>query len=169
MLTPRMRDTHRFIVQYMREHGCAPSFREIGESLGLNSTGAVSRLVKSLVKRGFLEYATGARRGLHPLRDENMNPVHDGTETHILNLVSAYDDGWTAAKLGHTAAACRAEGQLRVAWRLGYAAAKAGKSEQAAVNAGGAGRILHRLAANAQIGPQPKPMETHGESDQSST
>jgi repressor LexA len=44
-----------YIKQYFIEHGYAPSVREIGEGVGLDSSSTVHQHLNSLMKDGYLE------------------------------------------------------------------------------------------------------------------
>ena len=46
---------YNYIVQYIQEHGYAPSFREIGEAVGLKSTSSIHRHMLRLFNDGMLE------------------------------------------------------------------------------------------------------------------
>ncbi len=54
----------RFIRDYTREHGYAPSVREIGEAVGIRSTRAVKYHLDVLVEQGVIERVAGRARGL---------------------------------------------------------------------------------------------------------
>jgi len=53
-----------FIRQYTREHGYAPSVREIGAAVGIRSTRAVKYHLDVLVEQGVIERTAGRARGL---------------------------------------------------------------------------------------------------------
>lgn len=48
-------EIRRFIVQYMKEHGYSPSFKEIGEAVGLKSKSSVSNHIKKMMDSGMIE------------------------------------------------------------------------------------------------------------------
>jgi repressor LexA len=54
-LSPRQRAILEFIVAAIHQRGVAPSYREIGASLGIGSTNGVSDHIKALVKKGYIE------------------------------------------------------------------------------------------------------------------
>lgn len=65
-LSPRQREVLDFILAWHDQHGIAPSFREIGEHLGIKSTNGVSDHVRALQRKGYLERVgeAGAARSL---------------------------------------------------------------------------------------------------------
>ena len=65
-LTPRQREVLEFIIAWSDQAGIAPSFREIGDHLGIRSTNGVSDHVRQLQKKGYLERVGefGAARSL---------------------------------------------------------------------------------------------------------
>jgi repressor LexA len=54
-LSPRQREILEFLLSSVEQSGVAPSYREIGEALGIGSTNAVSDHLKALMKKGYLE------------------------------------------------------------------------------------------------------------------
>ena len=63
-MTPQQGATLAWIRSFMREHGYAPTLREIGGHFGISSTSAFER-VHRLVDAGHLKLVAG-RRGLRP-------------------------------------------------------------------------------------------------------
>ncbi|MBN1585737.1 transcriptional repressor LexA [Candidatus Uhrbacteria bacterium] len=53
-LTKRQTEIFNFIVDYVRERGYAPSYREIASELGMSSTATVHEHVKNLETKGYL-------------------------------------------------------------------------------------------------------------------
>ena len=62
--TPRAQDALVFIAAYMRTHGAAPCYREIGAAIGVSSKHTVSRLVKQLEDRGHIARGVARCRSL---------------------------------------------------------------------------------------------------------
>lgn len=48
------------IKKYIQVHGYSPSFREIGEAVGLKSTSSVENHIKKMLKSGVIETDAGA-------------------------------------------------------------------------------------------------------------
>lgn len=64
-LSPRQVDVLEFITRTMEDRGFPPTYREIGDGLGISSTNGVADHVKALVKKGYLrKVGGGAARGL---------------------------------------------------------------------------------------------------------
>lgn len=51
-------DILTFVTKHLEEHGYAPSYREIGEEVGLKSTSSVHSHIKTMLKEGMLETDT---------------------------------------------------------------------------------------------------------------
>ena len=69
-LSPRQRDVLDFIRSALNQRGYPPTYREIGDALGISSTNGVADHVKALVRKGFLEKSGGgAARGLKLTRN----------------------------------------------------------------------------------------------------
>ncbi len=73
-LTKRQGEALEFIRRFMRDHSKPPTFRELGEQMGISSTRAVSDLLKALEKKGFIEREAGRSRGINLPRTELQNP-----------------------------------------------------------------------------------------------
>lgn len=58
-VTPKQAKALAFIREYISKHGCAPSYQEIGDAMGIVSKSGVHRLVHGLVERGHLSLLPG--------------------------------------------------------------------------------------------------------------
>ncbi len=69
-LSDRQREVLEFILAWNDQYGIAPSFREIGDHLGIRSTNGVSDHVRALERKGYLERVgdRGAARSLRVAR-----------------------------------------------------------------------------------------------------
>lgn len=70
-LTPAQERVYRFVQDYLQQHGYSPSYEEIRKSLGFRSLNSVSKHLKQLEKRGYLESPWGNQKralDLLPLR-----------------------------------------------------------------------------------------------------
>jgi repressor LexA len=54
LLTARQREVLDFIVDYVRCHGIAPTFAEIGDGIGCRSSATVHKHVEMLERKGVL-------------------------------------------------------------------------------------------------------------------
>lgn len=54
-LSPRQREILEFVISSVEQNGVSPSYREIGEALGIASTNAVSDHLKALIRKGYVE------------------------------------------------------------------------------------------------------------------
>lgn len=63
-LTPMQREVFDFIDEFIDEKGYAPTYREIMEGCGLSSLGRVTQVVKSLKKRGWVDYLPKQNRSI---------------------------------------------------------------------------------------------------------
>lgn len=63
-----------FLQDFMEEKGCAPTYREIREGLGLSSVSAVAEHIDNLVAKGVLKKKNGSARSL-----EILDYRHDET------------------------------------------------------------------------------------------
>lgn len=63
-LTPRQRDVLAFIRTSVTDHGYAPSFREIGDAVGLSSSSSVRHQLRALERKGFLQRGASQPRAI---------------------------------------------------------------------------------------------------------
>lgn len=71
-LTPRMKDTLDYIVEFQVEKGYSPTFREIADGIGVSSTSRIQALVNALQDRGYVTTRAGGRRSIDVLRTTPM-------------------------------------------------------------------------------------------------
>lgn len=69
-LTRMQQKVYDYIVAFIKEKGYAPSVREVGEALGLNSPSTVHFHIKHLEELGLIERSAGKGRALALKRDE---------------------------------------------------------------------------------------------------
>jgi repressor LexA len=65
-LSERQREILRFIRAYWEEYGRPPTNREIGEAIGVRSTGHVDYHLRMLEQKGYLQRDPNTSRGLRP-------------------------------------------------------------------------------------------------------
>jgi repressor LexA len=76
-LSPRQRDVLDFISSTLAQRGLPPTYREIGDALGIASTNGVADHVKALVRKGYLKKdRDGAARGIQ--LTEKAGPAQRG-------------------------------------------------------------------------------------------
>ncbi|MED5373201.1 MAG: transcriptional repressor LexA [Myxococcota bacterium] len=61
-LSPRQQEIMEYVSACFDQRGIAPSYREIGDALGIRSTNGVADHVKALIRKGYLERVGGAGR-----------------------------------------------------------------------------------------------------------
>ncbi len=62
-LSRRQREILEYIFSRMQEDGVLPSYREIGDAMGIRSTNGVSDHVKALTRKGYLSRVGGSGKG----------------------------------------------------------------------------------------------------------
>jgi repressor LexA len=92
-LSPRQNDVLDYIAHTIESRGLPPSYREIGDALGISSTNGVSDHVKALIKKGYLkklEGAPGAARGIQlTIKSRSMHANENFIEIPLLGHVAA--------------------------------------------------------------------------------
>ena len=83
MLTQRQAQVLELIRSYINNHGHAPTLVELGQVAGIQSKGAVHRLVKSLEAGGYVVRETGTWRGL------KLSDQKDVTRLPLLGRIAA--------------------------------------------------------------------------------
>jgi repressor LexA len=89
----RQNDVLDYIAETIEARGLPPSYREIGDALGIASTNGVSDHVKALIKKGYLkklEGAPGAARGIQlTAKSRSMHANDNFIEIPLLGHVAA--------------------------------------------------------------------------------
>ena len=67
-LTARQRMIFDYLVEFSQREGYPPTMREIGEFFGIRSTNAVHEHLRALERKGWVERAEGASRGVRVMR-----------------------------------------------------------------------------------------------------
>ncbi len=75
MLNERAREIHAFIQSYRREHGSAPTIREIGRQFEISSTNGVRYYLTMLEKAGYIRRTGGISRGIVGATTETESPA----------------------------------------------------------------------------------------------
>lgn len=63
-LSPRQQDVVDFILSTVAQRGIPPTYREIGDALGIASTNGVADHIKALIKKGYLRKVGGSPGGV---------------------------------------------------------------------------------------------------------
>jgi repressor LexA len=92
-LSQRQSDVLDFIALAIESRGLPPSYREIGDALGIASTNGVSDHVKALIKKGYLrkiDAGSGKARGIQLTAKSRSMHAHDNLiEIPLLGHVAA--------------------------------------------------------------------------------
>ncbi|MCK4596634.1 transcriptional repressor LexA [bacterium] len=75
-LTARQKQALEFIVGAIRERGCPPTIREMGDALGISSTNGVRYLLDVLAQKGYIRRRPHVSRGIEL--------VHGRSPDHIV-------------------------------------------------------------------------------------
>lgn len=73
-MTKRQGEALEFIRKFIKDHSKPPTFRELGEQMGISSTRAVSDLLKALERKGYIEREAGRSRGINLPKSDLANP-----------------------------------------------------------------------------------------------
>ena len=73
-LYPRERQVLEFVTQFSQRYGYAPTLKEIGNALGMNSPATVHEHIENLRLKGFIKKIDGAARGIELI--DNMYPAY---------------------------------------------------------------------------------------------
>ncbi len=86
-LTPRQLEIYTFIERFREERGYAPSLREIGEGMNIQSVSAVHKHIETLVQKGALEKNRYRSRSIQEKTKPESKGAND--EVHLLNLIGS--------------------------------------------------------------------------------
>lgn len=87
-LTKKQKRIYDFVTNFLDEHGYAPSYREIGEALGLSSVATIAEHINNLKLKGYL----------------NLEPGHARSIQLQASIPSMFDQSFTAPLAGFIAA-----------------------------------------------------------------
>lgn len=68
MLTQKQSETHKFIAEYMKDRGFAPSYQEIMEAMQIKSKAGVQGILNRLEERGFIRRLPSRARAIEIIR-----------------------------------------------------------------------------------------------------
>lgn len=89
-LSPRQAEVLDVIRRAIERRGFPPTYREIGDSLGISSTNGVADHVKALVRKGYIRKAKGgAARGLQLTDKAGVTPRGDTVHVPLVGTVAA--------------------------------------------------------------------------------
>ena len=93
-LTERQRDIVNAIQNNLKIHGFPPSFREIGEAVGLRSPSSVKHQLRALEEKGILRISANKGRAIEIIDDsllptKNANRINENNSQSV--EISAYD------------------------------------------------------------------------------
>ncbi len=74
MLTLKQRNVLKFIEDYVRCHQRAPTFREIGQGVGVRSTNTVAHYIRVLEEKGAIARVPGEQRSIELIQSELDEP-----------------------------------------------------------------------------------------------
>lgn len=63
-MSPRQKDVYDFIQGFIFAEGYPPTFKEIGDGVGITSTNGVAVHIRGLERKGFLRRKKGGARAL---------------------------------------------------------------------------------------------------------
>jgi repressor LexA len=86
-LTKRQSEMLDIIVEHLKEKGFAPSYRELGERLGISSTATVHEHLKNLAAKGYLRGLDGSARSIEV--DPAVARFGKAVELPLVGLITA--------------------------------------------------------------------------------
>jgi repressor LexA len=108
-LTERQREVLDFIRNFIRQHGYAPSLREIGNQFNIRSTNGVNDHLTALERKGHLRRTSNKSRTLQPTEglDDDGTSVDDASfvADEPARARAANDDGTVRVEVKGTVAA----------------------------------------------------------------
>lgn len=90
ILYPRERQTLEFIAQFIQRFSYAPTLKEIGSALGMNSVATVHELVERIRQKGFIRKLDGTTRGIEIVRENfRYGENESSVEIPVLGFIAA--------------------------------------------------------------------------------
>jgi repressor LexA len=88
-LSDRQRQILSFISEYFAEHDRPPTNREIGQAMGIGSTGHVDYHLSVLAKKGYIEREANTSRGLRLTAASEPHPRRRVYHVPVVGLIAA--------------------------------------------------------------------------------
>lgn len=89
-LYPRERQTLDFITQFVQRYGYAPTLKEIGEAMHMNSVATVHEHIDRLRQKGFIKKLDGTARGLEVVKENyHAGTIVSAVELPVLGYIAA--------------------------------------------------------------------------------
>lgn len=90
ILYPRERQLLDFVSQFIQRYGYAPTLKEIGQAMNINSPATVHEHVDRLRMKGFIKKLDGTARGLEVVSDHFRNTAGMGSvELPVMGYIAA--------------------------------------------------------------------------------
>jgi repressor LexA len=94
MITPTLynkeRQTLEFITQFIQRFGYAPTLKEIGKALGMNSVATVHEHLDKLRHKGYIKKLDGTSRGIEIVSEKYRAGTHStAVELPVLGYIAA--------------------------------------------------------------------------------
>ena len=89
VLSGRQRQMLEFIADYIAEHDRPPTNREIGQAMGIASTGHVDYHLSVLAKKGYIEREANTSRGLRLTAAGEPHPRRRVYHVPVVGLIAA--------------------------------------------------------------------------------
>lgn len=89
-LYPKERQLLDFIIQFTQRYGFAPTLKEIGSSMGINSVATVHEHLGKLRTKGFIKKLDGTARGIEVIRENyRAGSTEASVELPVLGFIAA--------------------------------------------------------------------------------
>lgn len=90
VLYQRERQLLDFITQFIQRYGYAPTLKEIGAGVGMNSPATVHEHVERLRQKGYIKKLDGTSRGLEVIRENyRASSPNTSVELPVLGFIAA--------------------------------------------------------------------------------
>lgn len=85
-LTKKEKKVYDAIVEYIGKNGYAPTLRELGIKVGINSTSTIYYIIKNLEVKGYIDAAQGKRRAITLKNAPQIVHCKDCCHRHKTNM-----------------------------------------------------------------------------------
>lgn len=85
ILTQRQQEILKFIFDFINTNGFPPSYREIGNHFGINSTFGVKRHLDALIKKGYINIDSKSNRSIS-LTEASLNLFNSKKENNSIEI-----------------------------------------------------------------------------------
>lgn len=82
-ITDKQREVFNFLKSYIEENGRSPSYEEIKEEIGVNSSSSIQKRMKGLEERGWIKVLPHKARSIEIIHESSEDDLKKSIRRHL--------------------------------------------------------------------------------------